>query len=151
MLDDVRWSPSPASSAAMRRWIEASGSSDFAEAHSASVGDLDSFWSWAWDDSAVVGEVGEQAFEPGAGFLDARFFPQDRLNVVDGALEPLASLLLLWFLPVLVGIFAAMSSIGLTFANSTALGIAASSVGAGSESAWPGRQGISARTAGSRS
>jgi acetoacetyl-CoA synthetase len=83
MLGDVLWSPSPDSGAAMRRWIEASGSSDFAEAHSASVSDLDSFWSWAWDESGVVGESGERAFEPGAEFLEARFFPQARLNVVD--------------------------------------------------------------------
>jgi DHA1 family bicyclomycin/chloramphenicol resistance-like MFS transporter len=61
---------------------------------------------------------------------------------IGGALVVLAGLLLSWLPLVLVGMFAAMSSIGLTFANSTALGIAASPVRAGSASALLGISGF---------
>jgi acetoacetyl-CoA synthetase len=67
----------------MRRWFEVSGSSDYRQAHAASVGDLDAFWSWAWDECGVVGERGTQAFVDGGNFLDSSFFPDAWLNVVD--------------------------------------------------------------------
>lgn len=66
----------------MKRWLRASGSRDYAAAHAASVADLDTFWSWAWDECGIVGHKGDVAYD-GGDMLDARFFPQARLNVVD--------------------------------------------------------------------
>ncbi len=43
------------------RWFEASGTSDFSAAHVASLSDLDTFWSWAWDECGVVGDRGSRA------------------------------------------------------------------------------------------
>ena len=66
----------------MKRWLQASGVGDYPTAHAASVADLDAFWSWAWDECDIVGYKGDVAYD-GGDILDARFFPQARLNVVD--------------------------------------------------------------------
>lgn len=71
----------------MRRWMAASGSSTFRDAHAASIGDRDAFWLWAWEECGVVGAPGERAFEAGKDFPSARFFPDARLNVVDTLLD----------------------------------------------------------------
>ncbi|MBL6835591.1 MAG: hypothetical protein ISQ77_09640, partial [Candidatus Nanopelagicales bacterium] len=49
MTSSPLWSPDEVSGAVMRRWFEASGTSDFSADHAASLNDLDAFWSWAWD------------------------------------------------------------------------------------------------------
>ncbi len=66
----------------MRRWLEFSGTHDYANAHAASIADLDRFWSWAWDGCGIVGHQDDVAYD-GGDVLHARFFPQARLNVVD--------------------------------------------------------------------
>ena len=81
------WRPAADRGAAMRRWMAASGSSNYRNAHAASIEDLDTFWSWAWDECGVVGAPGGRAFEAGNDFRSARFFPEARLNVVDTVLD----------------------------------------------------------------
>ena len=76
------WQPSASQGAAMRRWLAASGSRDYASAHAVSVRDLNAFWSWAWDECGVVGDKGALAYD-GGDMLSAHFFPDARLNVVD--------------------------------------------------------------------
>jgi acetoacetyl-CoA synthetase len=66
----------------MRRWLAASGSRDYASAHAVSVRDLNTFWSWAWDECGVVGDKGALAYD-GGDILSAHFFPDARLNVVE--------------------------------------------------------------------
>lgn len=66
----------------MKRWLDTSGTRDYPSAHEASIGDLDAFWSWAWDECGVVGTKGNVAYD-GGDILGARFFPNARLNVVD--------------------------------------------------------------------
>jgi len=66
----------------MKRWLTASGTSDYASAHAVSIRDLDAFWSWAWDECGVVGHKGDTAYD-GGDILSAQFFPNARLNIVD--------------------------------------------------------------------
>ena len=67
----------------MRRWFEASGTSDFSAAHAASLNDLDAFWSWAWDECGVVGERGRRAVVGPDDPASATFFPDAHLNIVE--------------------------------------------------------------------
>lgn len=78
----------------MRRWLEASGCSDYPAAHAASCTNLDAFWNWAWDECGIVGDKGDVAYDDG-DILNARFFPHAQLNVVDTLLsgEPGAEVL----------------------------------------------------------
>ena len=70
----------------MRRWLSASGTIDYPSAHDASIRDLDSFWSWAWDECGIVGDKGDVAYD-GGDLLSARFFPHAQLNIVDTLLS----------------------------------------------------------------
>tara|TARA_B100001093_G_scaffold388001_1_gene374092 strand:+ start:13943 stop:15859 length:1917 start_codon:yes stop_codon:yes gene_type:complete len=95
MTSSPLWSPDEESGAAMRRWFEASGTSDFSAAHAASVNDLDGFWLWAWDECGVVGERGSRAVLKSDDPAAATFFPDAHLNIVETLLagEPEAEVL----------------------------------------------------------
>jgi acetoacetyl-CoA synthetase len=80
------WHPTPDHGSAMRRWLSASKTTDYPSAHAASIGDLDAFWSWAWDECGIVGDKGDVAYD-GGDILSARFFPQAQLNIVDTLLS----------------------------------------------------------------
>jgi len=66
----------------MRRWLAACEVTNYDDAHRISIEDPAAWWSWAWDECAIVGEKGEVALQ-GSDILSARFFPDARLNVVD--------------------------------------------------------------------
>jgi len=66
----------------MRRWLAACEVTNYDDAHRISIKDPAAWWSWAWDECAIVGEKGEVALQ-GSDILSARFFPDARLNVVD--------------------------------------------------------------------
>ncbi|MEC7590468.1 MAG: AMP-binding protein, partial [Actinomycetota bacterium] len=83
MSSSMLWSPDQESGAAMRRWFEASGTSNFSAAHAASLSNLDAFWSWAWDECGVVGERGTRAVVGPDDPASAAFFPDAHLNIVE--------------------------------------------------------------------
>ena len=83
MSSSMLWSPDQESGAAMRRWFEASGTSNFSAAHAASLSNLDAFWSWAWDECGVVGERGTRAVVGPDDPASATFFPDAHLNIVE--------------------------------------------------------------------
>ncbi len=60
---------------------------DFSSLHRWSVEHLGEFWAEAWDFFGVIGQRGDRAFEPGADLIDARFFPDARLNVAENLMR----------------------------------------------------------------
>ena len=55
--------------------------------HAWSVEDRAAFWTAVWDDCGVIGEKGGAALENGGRMLEARFFPQGRLNFAENLLK----------------------------------------------------------------
>ncbi len=55
--------------------------------HAWSVEDRAAFWTAVWDDCGVIGEKGGTALENGERMLEARFFPQGRLNFAENLLK----------------------------------------------------------------
>lgn len=66
----------------MRRWMDFTGTENYDDAHRASVVDLATWWSWAWDECQLIGRKGEDIVV-GSGIAETRFFPGAQLNVVD--------------------------------------------------------------------
>lgn len=61
--------------------------SDYDAFHQWSVDDRAAFWSAVWDYCGVKGEKGERLLENGDVMLDARFFPDARLNFAENLLS----------------------------------------------------------------
>lgn len=57
------------------------------EFHAWSVEDRAAFWTAIWDDCGVIGEKGGVALENGERMLEARFFPEGRLNFAENLLK----------------------------------------------------------------
>jgi acetoacetyl-CoA synthetase len=55
--------------------------------HAWSVENREAFWTAVWDDCGVVGEKGGTALENGELMLEARFFPEGRLNFAENLLK----------------------------------------------------------------
>jgi acetoacetyl-CoA synthetase len=59
-----------------------------ADLHRASIQYPDSFWEAVWRFSAVTGELGKTAFEPGSSMLEGKWFPDSKLNFAESILKP---------------------------------------------------------------
>lgn len=89
------WSPDPAGAAAapMGRFLasiaanEGSEIRDYRALHSWSVGDVGGFWSRLWDFCGIIGDKGEPDLIDGHSMMDARFFPDARLNYAENILR----------------------------------------------------------------
>ena len=57
------------------------------ELHAWSVEDRAAFWTAVWDECGAVGEKGGIALENGERMLEARFFPEGRLNFAENLLK----------------------------------------------------------------
>jgi len=55
--------------------------------HRWSVGEPGSFWSEVWDQAGIIGDRGGRALLRGDSMIDAAFFPDARLNVVENLLD----------------------------------------------------------------
>jgi acetoacetyl-CoA synthetase len=55
--------------------------------HAWSVEDRAAFWTAVWDECGAVGEKGGIALENGERMLEARFFPEGRLNFAENLLK----------------------------------------------------------------
>lgn len=66
----------------MQELIDRHGFADFRQLHRWSIEEPDHFWSEAWADLGIVGQVGERTSE-GEGFEDKRWFPDAKLNIVE--------------------------------------------------------------------
>lgn len=54
--------------------------------HAWSVEDRAAFWTAVWDECGAIGEKGDTALENGERMLEARFFPEGRLNFAENLL-----------------------------------------------------------------
>ena len=61
------------------------------ELHAWSVEDRAAFWTAIWEDCGVVGEKGGAALDNGDRMLEARFFPEGRLNFAENLLKKAGS------------------------------------------------------------
>jgi len=60
---------------------------DYNDLHDWSVDNMADFWEILWDYCNVVGTKGKTVFEPGGHMMDARFFPDARLNFTENLLR----------------------------------------------------------------
>jgi acetoacetyl-CoA synthetase len=59
---------------------------DFNSLHKWSTENLAEFWSYAWDESQIKGIKGKIFYKESSNFIDAQFFPNSYLNVVENLL-----------------------------------------------------------------
>lgn len=59
------------------------GADDYPALHRLSVDDPVRFWGALWDECGLVGDPGDRVLEPGDEMIDARFFPDAELSVVE--------------------------------------------------------------------
>ena len=89
------WSPSAESIAACaltrlsKKASEIAGRdlTRYSDLHQWSITEVDDFWNLVWADAQIIGEKGEIAFQPGATFIDAQFFPEARINVTENIIN----------------------------------------------------------------
>ena len=79
------WSPNK-TDLAIHRLLDFAGVDTYPELLNWSVNNSDQFWRYVWQDSKVIGEIGETTLS-GSGFFDTKFFPDAKLNVVNTLLN----------------------------------------------------------------
>ncbi len=63
----------------------------YEDLHAWSVEDRAGFWSLVWDECGAIGEKGAVALDNGERMLEARFFPEGRLNFAENLLKKTGS------------------------------------------------------------
>lgn len=89
------WSPTPeaiAASSLTRLSAKASAIagrdlSKYSDLHNWSITEIGDFWNLVWDDAQIIGDKGEVAYQPGATFIDAQFFPGAQINVTENIIN----------------------------------------------------------------
>lgn len=89
------WSPKPeaiAASSLTRLSAKASAIADrdlskYSDLHNWSITEIGDFWNLVWDDAQIIGDKGEVAYQPGATFIDAQFFPGAQINVTENIIN----------------------------------------------------------------
>ncbi len=89
------WSPTPeaiAASSLTRLSAKASAIagrdlSKYSDLHNWSITEIGDFWNLVWDDAQIIGDKGEFAYQPGATFIDAQFFPGAQINVTENIIN----------------------------------------------------------------
>lgn len=66
--------------------LEREKNMDYWGLHKWSIENPGEFWSRAWDDLKLVGEMGDLAYKSGERFIDAKFFPNGAINVAENLL-----------------------------------------------------------------
>jgi len=93
--DRPLWEPSADTleNSPMARFMKACGARhgrDFAsydDLHAWSVAERADFWNAVWDDGGMIGDRGGVTLENGESMLEARFFPEGRLNFAENLLK----------------------------------------------------------------
>ncbi len=80
------WEPEPSEDLAIDKLKRFAKVSDFQSLHKWSIENKESFWRYVFEDSGVVGTLGDKAIID-RGFLDSQFFPDAKLNIVDTLLK----------------------------------------------------------------
>ena len=66
--------------------LERERNTDYWGLHKWSVDNPSEFWSRAWDDLGLIGDKGSVNFQSGERFIDAKFFPNGKINVAENLL-----------------------------------------------------------------
>ncbi|MFM8448030.1 MAG: acetoacetate--CoA ligase [Candidatus Nanopelagicaceae bacterium] len=66
--------------------LEREKKTDYWGLHKWSIENPDAFWSRAWDDLNLIGDKGDYAYQAAERFIDAKFFPNARINVAENLL-----------------------------------------------------------------
>ena len=85
-MQRVLWEPEPAEDLAIDELKRFAKVSDFQSLHKWSIENKETFWRYVFEDSGVVGTLGDKAIID-RGFLDSQFFPDAKLNIVDTLLK----------------------------------------------------------------
>ena len=80
------WEPEPSQDLAIDKLKRFAKVSDFQSLHKWSIENKETFWRYVFEDSGVVGTLGDKAIID-RGFLDSQFFPDAKLNIVDTLLK----------------------------------------------------------------
>ena len=80
------WEPEPSEDLAIDNLKRFAKVSDFQSLHKWSIENKETFWRYVFEDSGVVGTLGDKAIID-RGFLDSQFFPDAKLNIVDTLLK----------------------------------------------------------------
>ncbi|MFM1905719.1 MAG: hypothetical protein RIT32_515 [Actinomycetota bacterium] len=79
------WTPTK-TDLAIHRLADFAGVDSYPDLLNWSTTNPDQLWRYVWQDSEVVGEIGETTIS-GTGFFDTKFFPDAKLNVVNTLLQ----------------------------------------------------------------
>jgi len=80
------WEPASSDNLAISELKKFAKASDFQGLHKWSIENKETFWRYVFEDSGVVGTLGDKAIID-HGFLDSKFFPEAKLNIVDTLLK----------------------------------------------------------------
>ncbi len=85
-MERALWQPRSSNNLAISRLQKHAQVSDYQSLHKWSIDNKEAFWRFVFEDSAVVGNLGSQGVI-GKDFLDSRFFPDAKLNIVETLLK----------------------------------------------------------------
>jgi len=80
------WSPSSTDNLAIQALQKHAQVTDFQSLHKWSIENPELFWRYVFEDSGVVGNLGDKGIT-GSGFLRSKFFPDAQLNISDTLLQ----------------------------------------------------------------
>jgi len=80
------WEPASSDNLAISELKKFAKVSDFQSLHKWSIENKETFWRYVFEDSGVVGTLGDKGIVD-RGFLDSKFFPDAKLNIVDTLLK----------------------------------------------------------------
>jgi acetoacetyl-CoA synthetase len=86
MEQHALWEPASSENLAINELQRFAKVSDFQSLHNWSIENKESFWRYVFEDSGVVGTLGDEGITD-RGFLDSKFFPAAKLNIVDTLLK----------------------------------------------------------------
>ena len=86
MKQGALWEPDSSDYLAINELKRFANVSDFQSLHKWSIANKEKFWRYVFEDSGVIGNLGDQGIVD-RGFLDSKFFPDAELNIVDTLLK----------------------------------------------------------------
>ena len=84
-MPEKLWEPSSPDKSALGK-LQAEKGLDYWALHRWSIEHPGDFWSKAWDDLGLIGDKGDIYFQNSERFIDAKFFPNGRINVAENLL-----------------------------------------------------------------
>ena len=86
MKQGALWEPDSSENLAINELKKFAKVSDFQSLHKWSIANKEKFWRYVFEESGVVGTLGDKGIVD-RGFLDSKFFPEAKLNIVDTLLK----------------------------------------------------------------